>query len=226
MSIDHFRYFAGWADKITGKTIPVNPKLGGPMFGYTLREPMGVVGQVSLVQKHILADSCASCMSCCAWVAAFTDAFRCTSCIGWRIDSAAECFAPCSRYNLAVQDLGMLGALSDVTCVASEALSLLGYLQITPFNFPLLMAAWKSAPALAAGCCVVLKVPNLLPALSLSSPYHAVLLPGASSPAVQQLTIGAPAACAMLAMALDTRFVKDMLMAMPMPMRRWQSRHP
>jgi phenylacetaldehyde dehydrogenase len=29
--------------------------------------------------------------------------------------------------------------------------------QIIPWNFPLLMAAWKLAPALAAGCCVVLK---------------------------------------------------------------------
>jgi phenylacetaldehyde dehydrogenase len=29
--------------------------------------------------------------------------------------------------------------------------------QIIPWNFPLLMAAWKLAPALAAGCCIVLK---------------------------------------------------------------------
>ncbi len=29
--------------------------------------------------------------------------------------------------------------------------------QIIPWNFPLLMAGWKLAPALAAGCCVVLK---------------------------------------------------------------------
>jgi aldehyde dehydrogenase len=29
--------------------------------------------------------------------------------------------------------------------------------QIIPWNFPLLMAAWKIAPALAAGCCVVVK---------------------------------------------------------------------
>jgi phenylacetaldehyde dehydrogenase len=29
--------------------------------------------------------------------------------------------------------------------------------QIIPWNFPLLMAAWKVAPALATGCCVVLK---------------------------------------------------------------------
>ena len=29
--------------------------------------------------------------------------------------------------------------------------------QIIPWNFPLLMAAWKIAPALSAGCCVVVK---------------------------------------------------------------------
>lgn len=29
--------------------------------------------------------------------------------------------------------------------------------QIIPWNFPLLMAAWKLAPALAAGCCIILK---------------------------------------------------------------------
>lgn len=37
----------------------------------------------------------------------------------------------------------------------SEALGVIG--QIIPWNFPLLMVAWKVAPALAAGNCVVLK---------------------------------------------------------------------
>ncbi len=64
-----YRYFAGWADKIHGKTIPVN----GPYFCYTRHEPVGVAGQ------------------------------------------------------------------------------------IIPWNFPLLMQAWKLGPALAAGCTVVLK---------------------------------------------------------------------
>jgi phenylacetaldehyde dehydrogenase len=35
--------------------------------------------------------------------------------------------------------------------------------QIIPWNFPLLMAAWKLAPALAAGCTVVLKVAEQTP---------------------------------------------------------------
>ena len=69
LAADCFRYFAGWATKIEGETIPVR----APSLNYTLREPLGVVGA------------------------------------------------------------------------------------ITPWNFPILMAAWKIAPALAAGNCVVLK---------------------------------------------------------------------
>ncbi|MBF2008329.1 MAG: aldehyde dehydrogenase family protein [Chlorogloeopsis fritschii C42_A2020_084] len=37
-----YRYFAGWADKVHGKTIPIN----GPYFCYTRHEPVGVVGQI------------------------------------------------------------------------------------------------------------------------------------------------------------------------------------
>ncbi len=67
--IDCFRYYAGWADKIHGQTIPIR----GNYFCYTKREPVGVAGQ------------------------------------------------------------------------------------IIPWNFPMLMVAWKWGPALAAGCTVVLK---------------------------------------------------------------------
>jgi len=67
--VENFEYFAGYATKIEGETIPVP----GQMFNYTLREPLGVCGQ------------------------------------------------------------------------------------IIPWNFPLLMAAWKLAPALAAGNTIVLK---------------------------------------------------------------------
>lgn len=70
MAVRHFRYYAGWAGKLEGSTIPVQiPN----QFVYTLREPMGVVGL------------------------------------------------------------------------------------IIPWNFPLLMAAWKLAPALACGNTVILK---------------------------------------------------------------------
>ena len=37
-----YRYFAGWADKIQGKTIPID----GNYFCYTRHEPVGVVGQI------------------------------------------------------------------------------------------------------------------------------------------------------------------------------------
>ena len=40
--IDCLRYYAGWADKIHGKTIPVR----GNYFCYTRHEPVGVVGQI------------------------------------------------------------------------------------------------------------------------------------------------------------------------------------
>jgi aldehyde dehydrogenase (NAD+) len=74
-----YRYYAGWADKIHGKTIPVE----GPYFCYTRHEPIGVVGQ------------------------------------------------------------------------------------IIPWNFPLLMQAWKWGPALASGCTVVLKPAEQTPLTAL-----------------------------------------------------------
>ena len=44
---------------------------------------------------------------------------------------------------------------NTVSIVLHEPLGVVG--QIIPWNFPLLMATWKVAPALAAGCCIVLK---------------------------------------------------------------------
>jgi len=69
LAIDCLRYYAGWADKLKGDTIPIR----GNYFCYTRREPVGVAGQ------------------------------------------------------------------------------------IIPWNFPILMAAWKWGPALAAGCTIVMK---------------------------------------------------------------------
>src|SRR3954452_4766782 len=74
-----YRYYGGWADKIHGKTIPID----GPFFCYTRHEPVGVVGQ------------------------------------------------------------------------------------IIPWNFPLLMQAWKWGPALATGCTVVLKPAEQTPLTAL-----------------------------------------------------------
>jgi aldehyde dehydrogenase len=44
---------------------------------------------------------------------------------------------------------------NTVSIVLHEPLGVVG--QIIPWNFPLLMATWKIAPALAAGCCCVVK---------------------------------------------------------------------
>src|SRR5258708_24496645 len=79
LTVNTLRYYAGWADKITGDTLPVD----GPFFAYTLREPVGVVGA------------------------------------------------------------------------------------IVPWNFPLNIASWKFAPALAAGCTVVLKPASETPPTAL-----------------------------------------------------------
>ncbi|MBI4409497.1 MAG: aldehyde dehydrogenase family protein [Gemmatimonadetes bacterium] len=90
-AIDAFRYYAGWATKLEGETIPVR----GNILNYTLREPVGVVGA------------------------------------------------------------------------------------IIPWNFPLLMAAWKVAPALACGNTVVLKPAEQTPlsALELAAIAREVGLP-------------------------------------------------
>ena len=74
----------------------------------------------------------------------------------WDIDDAVACFEHyadlASKYAFEEsvdlpEDFGGL--------VRKEALGVVAL--ITPWNYPLLMAIWKIAPALAAGCCVVLK---------------------------------------------------------------------
>ncbi|WP_068775510.1 aldehyde dehydrogenase family protein [Paenibacillus sp. FJAT-26967] len=42
LAVEHLRYFAGWATKLVGQTIPVS----GGYFNYTRHEPVGVVGQI------------------------------------------------------------------------------------------------------------------------------------------------------------------------------------
>ncbi|KAG8427943.1 mitochondrial aldehyde dehydrogenase [Metarhizium acridum] len=41
-AIGTFRYYSGWADKISGQTIPTTHQ----KFAYTIRQPIGVVGQI------------------------------------------------------------------------------------------------------------------------------------------------------------------------------------
>ncbi|MCB9876532.1 MAG: aldehyde dehydrogenase [Planctomycetes bacterium] len=68
-------------------------------------------------------------------------------------------FAGCLR-----ADEGSMAEL-DANTVSYHLKEPLGVVaQIIPWNFPLLMAAWKMAPALAAGNCVVLKPAEQTPA--------------------------------------------------------------
>ena len=59
---------------------------------------------------------------------------------------------------------GSIGEIDENTIAYHfhEPLGVVG--QIIPWNFPLLMAAWKLAPALAAGNCIVLKPAEQTPA--------------------------------------------------------------
>ncbi len=45
LAVDLLRYMAGWTTKIQGDTIPIS-SAGGRFLAYTLREPIGVVGQI------------------------------------------------------------------------------------------------------------------------------------------------------------------------------------
>jgi phenylacetaldehyde dehydrogenase len=48
LAVDLFRYMAGWATKLEGHTIPISVPYtpGAKYLSYTLREPVGVVGQI------------------------------------------------------------------------------------------------------------------------------------------------------------------------------------
>ena len=67
--------------------------------------------------------------------------------------------------------------LLETEFAGHEAAGVVG--QIIPWNFPLLMMAWKVAPALAAGCTTVLKPAEFTPltALALAELAHAAGLP-------------------------------------------------
>jgi acyl-CoA reductase-like NAD-dependent aldehyde dehydrogenase len=101
MAVRHFRYYAGWASKLEGSTIPVSHP---NQFVYTLREPMGVVGL------------------------------------------------------------------------------------IIPWNFPLLMAAWKLAPALACGNTAILKPAEETPLTALR--LGEVMLEAGLPPGVVNIVTG------------------------------------
>jgi len=70
-----------------------------------------------------------------------------------------------------------------------EPLGVVG--QIIPWNFPILMAVWKLAPALAAGNCVVLKTPEQAPFTV--ARFAEIALEGGLPPGVLQVVFGVPA---------------------------------
>ncbi|MEG1604130.1 MAG: aldehyde dehydrogenase family protein, partial [Cloacibacillus sp.] len=67
---------------------------------------------------------------------------------------------------------------NTMSLVLREPIGVVG--QIVPWNFPLLMSAWKLAPVLASGCCTVLKPSSLTPlsALELARLIGPLLPPG------------------------------------------------
>jgi phenylacetaldehyde dehydrogenase len=46
VTIENMRYYAGWATKIEGNTIPLSLAAPSKYLAYTVREPVGVVGQI------------------------------------------------------------------------------------------------------------------------------------------------------------------------------------
>src|SRR5262252_5868306 len=77
--------------------------------------------------------------------------------------------ATCFEYygGLATKILGYVNPVPDnaVSLTLKEPIGVAG--QIIPWNYPLLMAAWKLAPALAAGCTCVLKPAEQTPLTAL-----------------------------------------------------------
>src|SRR5258707_11317346 len=89
--------------------------------------------------------------------------------------------ATCFEYygGLATKVLGYVNPVPDnaVSLTLKEPVGVAG--QIIPWNYPLLMAAWKLAPALAAGCTCVLKPAEQTPltALEMANWFSEIGLP-------------------------------------------------
>src|SRR5213082_2756593 len=82
--------------------------------------------------------------------------------------------ATCFEYygGLATKILGYVNPVPDnaMSLTLKEPIGVAG--QIIPWNYPLLMAAWKLAPALAAGCTCVLKPAEQTPLTALEFAKH------------------------------------------------------
>jgi len=107
-----------------------------------------------------------------------------------RFDAADA--AGCFRFyaGLATKPQGQTYEVGDPNIVAETVREPIGVCgQIIPWNYPLLMAAWKLAPGLAAGNCCILKPSELTPlsAVRLFELIHKVGFPEG----VAQLVLGA-----------------------------------
>src|ERR1700751_2931504 len=103
--------------------------------------------------------------------------------------------ATCFEYygGLATKILGYVNPVPDnaVSLTLKEPVGVAG--QIIPWNYPLLMAAWKRAPALAAGCTCVLKPAEQTPltALEIANWFSDIGLP----PGVVNIVTGFGESC-------------------------------
>lgn len=107
-----------------------------------------------------------------------------------RFDAADA--ASCFRYyaGLATKPHGQTFEVGDPNIVCQTVREPIGVCgQIIPWNYPLLMAAWKLAPGLAAGNCCILKPSELTP-LSVSVLFQLIDEVG-FPPGVAQLVYGA-----------------------------------
>lgn len=99
----------------------------------------------------------------------------------WDIEDAAGCFAfyagLAEQLDAHPEEAIPLGDARFSSKVVREPIGVAG--AIIPWNYPLLMASWKVAPALAAGCAMVLKPSELTPltALELGAIAEEVGLP-------------------------------------------------
>jgi betaine-aldehyde dehydrogenase len=100
--------------------------------------------------------------------------------------------AACFRYyaGLITKPLGQTYEVSDPTIqamVVREPIGVCG--QIIPWNYPLLMAAWKLAPGLAAGNCCILKPAEATPMTAVK--LFELIAEAGFPPGAAQLLLGA-----------------------------------
>lgn len=112
------------------------------------------------------------------------------------VTDAANCFEYYGGLATKIHGESLTVPANSVSFVVKEPIGVVG--QIIPWNYPLLMAVWKLAPALAAGNCCVLKPSELTPlsAIELSALIKEAGFPdgvvnivtGAGSPAGEALS--------------------------------------